>query len=88
MVAKILNKDGKYSVVDSRENEKSYEVSINHVSSTEEQPYIVVNFTAEGNSVGGRTMTKMAVENLIKKAKELGMMVEGNLSLINQGEIK
>lgn len=79
MLVKILNKDGKYSVVDSRENEKSYEVSINHVSSTEEQPYIVVNFTAEGNSVGGRTMTKMAVRNMITKAKEVGMIVEGSI---------
>lgn len=83
MLVKISNKDGRYSVIDSRVNEKNYtDGIIKSVSSTEEQPFLAVNFDKEGKAVGGRTMTKAAIENLIIKAKEAGMIIEGSISEI------
>ena len=74
-----IENNGRKSIITNREDESSFDCRINHVSSTFEQPFIAVNFSAEGKAVGGKTMTKMEVENLVKIAKEKGLSVEGSL---------
>lgn len=74
-----IENNGRYSIITKREDESSFDCKINHTSSTFEQPFIAVNFSAEGKAVGGKTMTKMEVENLVKIAKEKGFLVDGEL---------
>ncbi len=74
-----IENNGRYSIITRREDESSFDCKINHVSSTSEQPFIAVNFSEEGKAVGGKTMTKMEVENLVRTAKDRGFSVEGGL---------
>jgi hypothetical protein len=71
-----ISSDRGYSIITDRANEADFKVTINHVSSTESQPYIGVNFTHDGKIVGGRTLTEGYVERMVAKAVEMGWKVE------------
>ena len=75
MNTKISNAKG-YSIITDRANEANFAVAINHVSSTEAQPYIGVNFTPDGKIVGGRTLTEGYAKMMMAKAIEMGWKVE------------
>lgn len=74
-----IENNGRYSIIARIEDESSFDCKINHVSSTFEQPFVSVNFSAEGKAVGGKTMTKMQVDNLVRIAKEKGFSVQGEI---------
>ena len=76
MKTKITAPNGKYSIITTRDQENTFDCSINHVSSTEAQPYIAVNFTDAGVAVGGRTMQESAVQHMIASAKGAGFKIE------------
>ena len=78
-----IENNGRCSIITKREDEYSFDCKINHTSSTFEQPFIAVNFSAEGKAVGGKTMTKMEVENLVKIAKENTAAVNDNIKSID-----
>lgn len=75
MNTKIISDKG-YSIITDRANEADFQVTINHVSSTELQPYIGVNFTHDGKAVGGRTLTEGYAKMMLAKAVEMGWKVE------------
>lgn len=74
-----IENNGRKSIIAKREDESLFDCKVNHVSSTFEQPFIAVNFTAEGKAVGGKTMTQMEVDNLVKAAKAKGFSIDGDL---------
>jgi len=74
-----IENNGRKSIITRREEESLFDCKINHMSSTFEQPFIAVNFSADGKAVGGKTMTQMEVDNLIKAAKAKGFSIEGDL---------
>ncbi len=78
MALKITNRDCRYSIIDSRTSALAaeYAAIIKVQSSTELQPWIAVNFTADGKAIGGCTMQDGARASLIEKAGRVGMLVE------------
>lgn len=88
MKVKISNKDGKYSLIGLREEEGTDEFpavaagfereegKILRVSSTEEQPYIVANFTADGKFVGGSTISNSKYQAIIEGAEKAGLEID------------
>lgn len=78
MEIKITAPNGKYSLITTRDQESKFDCTVNHVSSTEAQPFIAINFTEKGEAVGGRTMQESAVKNMIESAKKTGLKVEEN----------
>lgn len=77
MEIKITAPTGKYSIITTRDQESKFYCAINHISSTEEQPFIAINFDESGKAVGGRTMQKSLVENVVATSKKNGFKVEG-----------
>jgi hypothetical protein len=65
----------KMSLIIKREDGAEYEGIVNHISSTEAQPYYAINFL-DGKPVGGRTMTEMQVNALIAAAKKANLTIE------------
>ncbi len=47
------------------------------VSSTSPQPYVAINFDADGKAVGGRTLSEFERAQIIRKAHEEGWKIEG-----------
>lgn len=78
MRTKITAPNGKYSIITTRDQESTFDCVINHVSSTEAQPFIAINFTDAGVAVGGRTMQESAVKHVIESAKNAGFKIEEN----------
>lgn len=76
MRIKITAPNGKYSIITTRDQESEFDCIINHVSSTEAQPFIAINFTEQNIAVGGRTMQDSAVKSMIESAKKAGFKVE------------
>ena len=77
MEIKITAPNGKYSIITTRDQESKFDCTINHVSSTDEQPFIGINFDESGKAAGGRTMQKILVENVVATSKKNGFKVEG-----------
>lgn len=77
MEIKITAPNGNSTLITTRDQENNFPCQINHVSSTEEQPFIAINFDANGNCVGGRTLQKSAMENIVKVSKNNGWKIEG-----------
>jgi hypothetical protein len=65
----------KSSLIIKREEGTQYESLIQHISSTEPQPYYGINFL-ESKAIGGRTMTEGQVALLIAAAKKAGSQIE------------
>ena len=76
MEKKITIQDGRYTILTTRDQEHRFGDKIKHISSTEAQPYIAVNFDATGICVGGRTMQASAAKLLIDKAAMAGWKIE------------
>lgn len=47
-----------------------------HPSSTSPQPYVAINFDAEGKAVGGRTISEFEREQIIRKSHQEGWKIE------------
>lgn len=65
----------KMSLIIKREEGAEYADKIQHISSTEEQPYMGINFM-DGNFIGGRTMSEIQVNALVGAAKKAGLKIE------------
>ncbi len=78
MATKITAPNGRYSIIDSRNSELAtkYAASISSQSSTEAQPWVAVNFNADGTVVGGRTMQESLRTVTIEKSRASGLVVE------------
>jgi hypothetical protein len=76
MATRITTPNGKFSIITNRDQESRFEGKINHVSSTEPQPYIAANFSADGVCVGGRTMQQSYYTYMLEAAKKAGWMIE------------
>lgn len=78
MATKIIAPNGKYSIIDGRFSvfAKTNAANISIQSSTEPQPWVAVNFQADGTPVGGRTMQESLRTLLIEKSLSSGMIVE------------
>lgn len=72
---KISNIMG-HSIIADRAKAADFDVEINHVSSTEAQPYIGVNFDRNGFIIGGRTLTEGYVQKMLNMAAEKNWKVE------------
>ncbi|MFA5340562.1 MAG: hypothetical protein WC332_02180 [Clostridia bacterium] len=70
-----ITSGNKTSLIIKREEGKEYEIIINHISSTEAQPYFGVNFI-DGKPVGGRTMTESQKQMMIAAAKKANLIIE------------
>lgn len=78
MATKITAANGRYSIIDSRNREfaAKYAASISSQSSTEAQPWVAVNFNADGTVIGGRTMQESLRTVTIEKSRAAGLVVE------------
>ncbi len=78
MATKITAPNGRYSIIDSRSSELAtkFADNISSQSSTEAQPWVGVNFNADGAVIGGRTMGESLRTATIKKCRDAGMVVE------------
>ena len=65
----------KSSLIIRREDGKEYESMIQHISSTEAQPYFGINFI-DGKAVGGRTMSEGQKQMMIAAAKKANLIIE------------
>lgn len=65
----------KSSLIIKREDGKEYESMIQHISSTEAQPYFGINFI-DGKAVGGRTMSEGQKQMMIAAAKKANLIIE------------
>ena len=74
---KVTTQTGQFVIITTRDQEHRFGGKINHISSTEAQPYISANHDANGVCIGGRTMQQSLVDLFLKKAKEQGCVVEG-----------
>lgn len=74
---KITAANGNYSIITDRNSEiaKQYAANITSVSSTEAQPWVGINFKADGTVVGGRTMQESLRSLTIEKSRAAGMNV-------------
>ena len=73
---KITAPNGRYTIITTREFESKFDGVIDHISTTEAQPFIAANFSEDGKMVGGRTMQTSLRELSLKKAQESGMKIE------------
>ena len=72
---KIVAPNGNFSVITTRDQEPRFAGKINHISSTEAQPWIVANFLADGTIVGGRTMQNSLRASTIERGKKTGFPI-------------
>ena len=74
---KITAANGNYSIITDRNSElaKQYAANITSVSSTAAQPWVGINFKADGTVVGGRTMQESMRNQAIEKSRAAGMNV-------------
>ena len=73
---KIISADGRYVILTTRDQEYRFNGKINHIGSTEAQPYIAANFTADGVIVGGRTLQESAAKLILNTASAKGWVIE------------
>lgn len=74
---KITAANGSYSLIVDRNSDlaRQHAKSVNSVSSTEIQPWIAINFRADGTVAGGRTMQESLRALTIEKARAAGLAV-------------
>ena len=72
---KKITMDNKFSIIATRAEAAQFGSAIKSISSTELQPFVGANYI-DGKLVGGRTMTQMQVDNLLKTCGERGFSIE------------
>lgn len=70
-----ITSGNKTSLIVKREDGKEYEAIVNHISSTEAQPYYGINFI-DGKAVGGRSMTEGQKQMMVAAAKKANLIIE------------
>jgi hypothetical protein len=78
MATKITAPNGRYSIIARSDSAfaKEHAGSISIQSSTELQPWVAVNFAADGSAAGGRTMQESLRTAMIEKSRAANMIVE------------
>jgi hypothetical protein len=68
--------DGKRVILTTRDQEHRFAGKINHVSSTDAQPYIAANFAVDGTLIGGQTLTESYLNRVLNQAEKAGAKIE------------